>query len=267
MAIAGKSFSYKQFRSKLKKEDFSPGQKTMMDMRLNLLESFLDMPSINNQAIPSSFTFSCSTSDIFAPAPATLTIVDLTDLFLDPSTVCTLFDISLSLFEQSRPRSGLVVALDEAHKYMLASSASETFTNHLLTTIREQRHNATRVLIATQEPTISPKLLDLCSITLVHRFTSPEWLSAIKGHLAAASTATKNGGGEGGGGGGGGGAGGLLEQIVALETGESLLFAPSAVLACEKEGGKLRKLGSRYIKFKTRMRMGVDGGKSVLALR
>ena len=40
--------------------------------------------------------------------------------------------------------------------------------------------------LATQEPTISPRLLDLCSFTLVYRFTSPDWLKVLKTHLVAA---------------------------------------------------------------------------------
>ena len=69
---------------------------------------------------------------------------------------------------------------------MNGTAASEVFTQSLLTVIREQRHKGARVIIATQEPTISPKLLDLCSMTFVHRFTSPEWLETLKKHLAAA---------------------------------------------------------------------------------
>lgn len=66
------------------------------------------------------------------------------------------------------------------------SDAANEFTGSLLKAIREQRHKNVRVIIATQEPTISPKLLDLCSITLVHRFRSPDWLSVLKAHLAGA---------------------------------------------------------------------------------
>lgn len=258
MAISGNPFNYTQFKRKLNAEEFSPGQKTMMEMRLNLLESFLDLQPINSKpGKPGKFELDLNEQiEIFAVQPGTLTIVDLTDPFLDPSTVCTLFDICLSLFEQNRPVAGLVVALDEAHKYMLSSSASDNFTSHLLTTIREQRHNAMRVLIAAQEPTISPKLLDLCSMTFVHRFTSPEWLGAIEAHLAAASpmTSTEEGG-----------LSLLFEQIIELDPGQSLLFAPSAML--EVQEGKPKKLGARYVKIKTRQKFGIDAGKSLLAIR
>jgi len=68
---------------------------------------------------------------------------------------------------------------------MSAGAEAGTLTNTLLSSIRLQRHLGTRVFISTQEPTISPKLLDLCSITVVHRFTSPDWLRELRSHLAA----------------------------------------------------------------------------------
>ncbi len=67
-----------------------------------------------------------------------------------------------------------------------SSLPSQKLSNSLIATIRLQRHLAARIIIATQEPTIDPRLLDLCSITLVHRFSSPEWMKVLKGHLAGA---------------------------------------------------------------------------------
>lgn len=75
---------------------------------------------------------------------------------------------------------------------MNRSPAADIFTDNLLTVIREQRHKGTRIVISTQEPTISPRLLDLCTMTFVHRFTSPEWLKVLREHLAGASTGNCN---------------------------------------------------------------------------
>ena len=71
---------------------------------------------------------------------------------------------------------------------MTDNGPAHIFTESLLSVIRQQRHLATRVIIATQEPTISPSLLDLCSMTIVHRFTSPAWMNALQNHLAGLST-------------------------------------------------------------------------------
>lgn len=152
MAIQGTQFTMAAFEQLLDQESFAPGQRSMMNMRLNLLRSFLR----SNQKTK-------GIDNVFESKPGTLTIVDLSDPFIDSATVCLLFEICLGLVKEHRPDAGLVIALDEAHKYLNDSPAAANFTNRLLTTIREQRHNATRILIATQEPTLSSKLLDLCS--------------------------------------------------------------------------------------------------------
>lgn len=170
--------------------------------------------------------------------------MDLSCPCITAVTACSLFTICLGLFLEQDLEVGRVVALDEAHKYMTGSAESETLTESLLSAIRLQRHLAARIFVSTQEPIISPKLLDLCSVTIVHRFTSPEWLMSLKRHLAGASqlavvqTTTsdpeseeedrlqvrgrKRG------------ADYLLAElfakIVALHTGEALLFAPSATV-------------------------------------
>lgn len=167
-----------------------------------------------------------------------LTIIDLSCPCVTAEAACSLFNVCLSLFLEQESTIGRVIALDEAHKYMTDTAECETLTQALLTTIRLQRHQGARVIISTQEPTISPKLLDLCSVTIVHRFTSPHWLRALKSHLAGATVLNKSHcvanadlgysvdgspicqdvGME------------LFAQILALRTGEALLFAPSAAV-------------------------------------
>lgn len=100
---------------------------------------------------------------------------------------CSLFNMCLSLFLEQSSSIGRVIALDEAHKYMHKGDDPNALTKSLETAIRIQRHIGTRVIISTQEPTISPRLLDLCSATIVHRFSSPDWLTMLKNHLAGAS--------------------------------------------------------------------------------
>lgn len=151
---------------------------------------------------------------------------------------------------------------------MNAGAEASTLTNTLLSSIRLQRHLGTRVFISTQEPTISPKLLDLCSITIVHRFTSPDWLRCLRLHLAAlsdhdddpsqsAKVLMTN----------------IFNQIVKLRVGEALLFAPSAIIGVEKkqnedgvEETEMKRLGMGYLKIKIRARVTSDGGRSVFAM-
>ena len=144
---------------------------------------------------------------------------------------------------------------------MNSTTESLKLTDTLLSTIRLQRHLGARVFISTQEPTISPALLDLCSVTIVHRFTSPAWLSTLKTHLAAldlthqedkSENTTRD----------------VFTEIVRLRVGEALCFAPSAIIGVEKSSGggvKTKRLGKDYLKIKVRERVTKDGGKSIMA--
>lgn len=133
------------------------------------------------------------------------------------------------------------------------------------------------MIIATQEPTLSPKLLDLCNVTIVHRFSSPAWFKTVEHHLAAAvidvaeSSKSRYA------------ADNLFAKIVGLKTGEALVFAPSALLDCgdpaknettneederkpeNKALSEIIELGARYVRVKMRKRITADGGRSILA--
>lgn len=141
---------------------------------------------------------------------------------------------------------------------MTDSSAAKSFTDNLLSVIRLQRHLATRVIISTQEPTISPSLLELSSMTLVHRFTSPQWMNTLRKHLAGASIEGDMDGEE-----KKRDVGRLFGMIAKLNVGEALLFSPSAIL--EFKDGNANKLGMSYLKVRVRKRVTADGGRSILA--
>jgi hypothetical protein len=158
---------------------------------------------------------------------------------------------------------------------MKDSVEARSFTDTLLSTVRLQRHLGARILISTQEPTISSDLLSLCSVTIVHRFTSPAWLRALQGHVAAAALVTESSG----------EATTTIEEedfmpevsgklslfyrIVNLRVGEALLFSPGAVLGTTSESPsspELSRLGAGYLGIRIRKRLTEDGGKSVLSL-
>ena len=85
----------------------------------------------------------------------TFELQDLSCPFVDASAACDLFDICLSIFQETRGDVGRIVALDEAHKFLTNTDSASAFQESLLSVIRLQRHLATRVIIATQEPTVS----------------------------------------------------------------------------------------------------------------
>lgn len=192
---------YRDFKRRILTKDLTPAQLGPLNLRLDLLESFIAASMANSKRNVSGNDWTSS--------PGKLIIVDLSCPFVDADTACALFDIYLGVFLEQKMDTGRVVALDEAHKvgdtlhssrisnsnmirfqFLRESPAAQKLTESLVTAVRLQRHLACRVIIATQEPTISPRLLDLCSFTLVHRFTSPDWLNALKNHLAAVSLET-----------------------------------------------------------------------------
>lgn len=115
--------------------------------------------------------------------------------------------------------------------------------------------------------------MDLCSVTIVHRFTSPEWLKSLKGHLAGVSDILyefegaeqakesgirdrlkKSG---------------VFKDILMLRVGEALLFSPSAAVGLYRQSDDkevVKRLGADYLKIMVRTRLTTDGGRSVMAV-
>ncbi|KAK8043857.1 hypothetical protein PG994_012695 [Apiospora phragmitis] len=251
MAMEGPKFSYTEFRRRLTEVGWVRGQEVPLSMRLQLLDTFLAPSPLTQSTRPAQ-----ADEDIWAFAPGSLTIVDLSDPFVSSDDACALFSICLSIFLEDRSTCGRVVAVDEAHKFLVQSGAARSLTGDLTSIIRQQRHTGTRVIIATQEPTLAPELVDLANATFVHRFLSPAWYEVLKKHLAGAE---KNDPGNNK---------VLFETIVTLQTGEALLFCPTAQLGLDvsDEGlVGLKALGSHYTKLKIRKRTTVDGGRSIMA--
>ena len=86
-----------------KKESFNPAQLTGLEQRMALLTSFLDT---RPRSIPRTNRF----------AAGQLTIVDLSDPFIDPASACALFEIITRLFVRAKVGTGKVLIVDEAHK-------------------------------------------------------------------------------------------------------------------------------------------------------
>jgi len=181
------SFNYLEFIKMVEDSPMTREQLAPLTQRLDTLESF--MPKSQTERISVATpkkkrTVKPGSGNDWTIKAGTLTIVDLSCPCVTSEGACALFNMCLSLFLEHKTQGvGRVVALDEAHKYMNSATEASTLTETLLSSIRLQRHLGTRVFISTQEPTISPALLDLCSITIVHRFSSPEWLKCLRQHL------------------------------------------------------------------------------------
>jgi len=235
-------FNYKEFRQRLALLSLTEGQNAPLNMRLELLQSVLlesEQTTEAQQAYNSIWKFE----------PGTLTIVDLSDQFVNEEDACALFSICLKLFMDGWKNNPRIIALDEAHKFLTTSSEATKLTNDLVAIVRQQRHLSSRVIVATQEPTVSGDLLDLCNVSIVHRFNSPQWYTTIKEHLAGAHQESKE-------------QDNLFHEIVKLNAGEALIFCPTAVLNIESSRPKL--LQDAYAKARIRDRVSADGGQSIL---
>lgn len=178
------------------------------------------------------------------------------------------------------------------------SPEAADLTETLLSVVRQQRHLAARVLIATQEPTLAPALLELCNVTIIHRFSSPAWFKAIKSHIAGAGIEENQGTTA---------SAAIFRKIVRLPTGEALVFCPTALLDIAKHNdqeneefssatssswsdapvgpsstdgaliattdsdstnglilNRVIQLGTSYAHIRVRNRITVDGGRSML---
>jgi hypothetical protein len=100
MATEGGAFDYFDFRARLSQCRFNPTQVNMLQMRLGLLESFLDL---DNTCPESHFK------------EGEVTIMDMSCPFVDANTACILFRIGLHQYLRSGA-TGKIVVLDEAHK-------------------------------------------------------------------------------------------------------------------------------------------------------
>jgi hypothetical protein len=106
----------------------------------------------------------------------------------------------------------------------------------------------TRVIISTQEPTVSTEIIALCNVSVIHRFTSPTWYAALKRHISALDDNKA-----------------LMQRIEGLETGEAFVYCPSTVLG-KNDDGSLVKATGQLLKVNIRKRITQDGGESIMAV-
>jgi len=110
-SMGNKPFDYKSFKCALeekKSSEFTREQNMPLDLRIQLLEAMLlecQSPKVKG-----------ATSVRQRFKEGTITIVDLTDPFINAPSACALFDIALSLYLETSIPSGKLLVLDEAHK-------------------------------------------------------------------------------------------------------------------------------------------------------
>lgn len=179
-----------KLKSELADADLSKGLRKLAETRISLAETY-----INDTARLGSVL-----------RPGRTVIVDLRDEWLEQDDALGLFVVMMTIFgaakHEGKPFNKLMV-FDEAHKYITESE----LIGQVVGIIREMRHQATSVLIASQDPLSVPRaVIELTSLLILHRMTSPQWLKHLKGAIGALE--------------------GLSEaQVGSLAAGESLVWA------------------------------------------
>lgn len=148
------------------KKDMNPAQKAGLKQRLDLLMTFTQ-PTGGPKLPLNARHISNVEEQRFASGK--VTIVDLSDPFVDAAMAGAIFEICIRLFQRANVDTGKVLVVDEAHKVPIPSSfpnvsqanwetqylseANTTptgLTRALLSLVRQQRHMSMRVIVSTQ---------------------------------------------------------------------------------------------------------------------
>jgi hypothetical protein len=211
-----------RLEEELRDADLAPGTRRLADDRLNLARPYVDDGA--------------SLADLLRPGRTV--IVDLRDQWVEKDEALGLFVVMLRIFAAARHGGksfNKMVIFDEAHKYISDSD----LVGQVVETIREMRHQATSVIIASQDPLSVPRsVVELTSVLLLHRMTSPQWLKHLKGAISALEPLTD-------------------AQVAGLAPGEALVWSQRAT--------ELR-FTQRPVKLTVRPRFSQHGGATKTAV-
>jgi len=122
--------------------------------------------------------------------PGRTVIVDLRDEWIEKEEALGLFVVLARIFGATRfngEEFSKLFVFDEAHKYITQSD----LIGEVEAIIREMRHLKATVLIASQDPLSVPRsVIELSSVLVLHRMTSPQWLKHLRGAIAALEKVT-----------------------------------------------------------------------------
>lgn len=172
--------------------------------------------------------------------PGRLIIVDLRDEFIEKDEALGLFVVMLNIFSSVMKVDGRAfnkfVVFDEAHKYM----NNKELVGSITTAIREMRHKGVSIMIASQDPMSLPtEIIELSSIVVMHRFSSPAWVKHVQKAITPLQTLTAT-------------------EMAALGSGEAFLWANKA---------SDKAITQRPIKISIRPRVTKHGGDTIQAVK
>ena len=216
------NLTLQRFREEIAAADLAPQARRLAEDRLNLAEPYVDDTAMLGALI----------------RPGRTIIVDLRDPWIEKDEALGLFVVMMRIFasskHQGQPFNKLMI-FDEAHKYI---SESELI-GQVVETIREMRHQATSVVIASQDPLSVPRsVIELTSVLILHRMTSPQWLKHLKGAISALDDVSDT-------------------QLAALRAGEALAWAQRSTD---------KRFSQRPYRIQIRPRVSLHGGGTKTAV-
>lgn len=172
--------------------------------------------------------------------PGRLIIVDLRDEFIEKDEALGLFVVMMNIFSSVSQVNGKgfnkFIVFDEAHKYM----NNKDLVSSITTAIREMRHKGVSIMIASQDPMSLPaEIIELSSIVVMHRFSSPAWVKHVQKAITPLQTLTAT-------------------EMAALGSGEAYLWANKATD---------KAITMRPIKISIRPRVTKHGGDTIQAVK
>lgn len=172
--------------------------------------------------------------------PGRLIIVDLRDEFIEKDEALGLFVVMLNIFSSVMQVDGRAfnkfIVFDEAHKYM----NNKELVGSITTAIREMRHKGVSIMLASQDPMSLPtEIIELSSIVVMHRFSSPAWVKHVQKAITPLQTLTAT-------------------EMAALGSGEAFLWANRA---------SDKMITQRPIKISIRPRVTKHGGDTIQAVK
>jgi hypothetical protein len=182
-----------RFEEEIRDADLTGAGRRLAEDRINLARPYIDDSATLGSLL----------------RPGRTVIVDLRDEWIEKEEALGLFVVMMRIFASSRSKGrefNKLVIFDEAHKYITESE----LIGQVVETIREMRHQATSVLIASQDPLSVPRaVIELTSILILHRMTSPQWLKHLKSAISALEAVNES-------------------HLSGLQPGEALLWAQRA---------------------------------------
>jgi hypothetical protein len=114
----GDGYNYPLFMSKLdeRKKDMNPAQRAGLKQRLELLQTFTK-PATKSLKFTGSRNIILGEEQRFDSGM--VTIIDLSDPFVDSALAGAIFEICIRLFQRASVDTGKVLVVDEAHKVAL----------------------------------------------------------------------------------------------------------------------------------------------------